>query len=69
MILVLFTASCASVKGQQPGLLRTEFIYETAPFPSCHASTIAETRYDRQTGNLCNAISRYLRGVDQCSVD
>jgi predicted neuraminidase len=29
--------------GAEPGLLRTEFIYETAPFPSCHASTIAET--------------------------
>ena len=27
----------------QPGLLKSEFIYETAPFPSCHASTIAET--------------------------
>lgn len=24
-------------------LLKSEFIYETAPFPSCHASTIAET--------------------------
>jgi len=28
----------------QPGLLKSEFIYETAPFPSCHASTIAETK-------------------------
>lgn len=26
-----------------PGVLKSEFIYETAPFPSCHASTIAET--------------------------
>lgn len=25
-----------------PALLKSEFIYETAPFPSCHASTIAE---------------------------
>lgn len=25
-------------------LARSEFIYETAPFPSCHASTIAETK-------------------------
>lgn len=25
------------------GVLKSEFIYETAPFPSCHASTIAET--------------------------
>jgi predicted neuraminidase len=28
----------------QPGLLKSEFIYETAPFPSCHASTIVETK-------------------------
>jgi predicted neuraminidase len=28
----------------QPGLLKSEFIYETAPFPSCHASPIAESK-------------------------
>ena len=28
----------------EPGLLKSEFIYESAPFPQCHASTIAETR-------------------------
>ncbi len=28
----------------QPGLMKLEFIYETAPFPECHASTIAETK-------------------------
>ena len=26
-----------------PAIVKTEFIYETAPFPACHASTIAET--------------------------
>lgn len=26
----------------QPGIVRQEFIYETAPFPQCHASTIEE---------------------------
>jgi len=30
-------------QGTQPGVLTSEFIYETAPFPSCHASTIVET--------------------------
>lgn len=28
----------------QPAILRREFIYEKAPFPECHASTIAETQ-------------------------
>jgi predicted neuraminidase len=28
-----------------PGVLRAEFIYESAPFPSCHASTIVQTRH------------------------
>lgn len=27
----------------QKNILKSEFIYDTAPFPSCHASTIAET--------------------------
>jgi predicted neuraminidase len=28
----------------QPGLVWREFIYETAPFPECHASTLTETQ-------------------------
>jgi predicted neuraminidase len=27
----------------QPGLIKTEFIYTAAPFPSCHASTLVES--------------------------
>ncbi len=33
-----------------PGVVKSEFIYETAPFPECHASTIAESK-----GNLIAA--------------
>ncbi len=32
-----------AVFAQSPPILRQEFIYETAPFPECHASTLAET--------------------------
>jgi len=33
----------SDIPADQPGLLKREFIYETAPFPECHASTIVET--------------------------
>ncbi len=39
---LLLTFSCFAAG--RPGLLKSEFIYEAAPFPSCHASTIAETK-------------------------
>ncbi|MDQ3685596.1 MAG: exo-alpha-sialidase [Acidobacteriota bacterium] len=29
---------------ENPGVVKSEFVYEQAPFPSCHASTIAETK-------------------------
>ncbi|MBC7892394.1 MAG: exo-alpha-sialidase, partial [Sphingobacteriaceae bacterium] len=32
-----------AVFAQPTPLIRSEFIYETAPFPECHASTLAET--------------------------
>jgi len=32
-----------AANSSQPGLLKSEFIFETAPFPECHASTISET--------------------------
>jgi predicted neuraminidase len=38
----LFTG-CANAP-QKSAVVKSEFIYESAPFPSCHASTIAETK-------------------------
>jgi predicted neuraminidase len=43
--LLAFLSSAAGQTHAPPsGLMKLEFIYETAPFPSCHASTIAETK-------------------------
>lgn len=42
-ILNLGSSSRAVEIEKQPGYVLGEFIYEEAPFPSCHASTLAET--------------------------
>src|SRR5688500_7510441 len=44
--LLILTLACMQIlaASTQPGLLHSEFIYETAPFPECHASTIVETK-------------------------
>ena len=43
--LLLLTASLlpALASAADPAIINSEFIYETAPFPSCHASTIVES--------------------------
>lgn len=45
-LLALFTALTATLLAQAPtpGVIKSEFIYETAPFPECHASTIVESK-------------------------
>jgi predicted neuraminidase len=46
-IITLFLISLTTVNAQvtkwQKGVVKQEFLYETAPFPSCHSATIAET--------------------------
>lgn len=42
-LLTVMLATTTACSGE-PGLLKSEFIFEKAPFPSCHASTIAETK-------------------------
>lgn len=48
MLSCLFAGTALAEEGanpllKQPGFLQSEFIYETAPFPECHASTLAES--------------------------
>lgn len=33
-----------SARAAEPGVVRAEFIFEKAPFPQCHASTVCETK-------------------------
>jgi predicted neuraminidase len=40
---VLLSALHSALSADQQGILNREFIYEDAPFPQCHASTIVET--------------------------
>jgi predicted neuraminidase len=39
----VFAMTSCQPDPNQPAVLESEFIFEAAPFPSCHASTIAET--------------------------
>ncbi len=42
--LLLVILAVPAFAADQPGLLKSEFIYESAPFPSCHATTVVETK-------------------------
>lgn len=41
-VFLLLAATIGGARAQTPGVAQSEFIYETAPFPQCHASTIVE---------------------------
>lgn len=43
-LLGMLLAAWTPWAAEQPGLLREEFIFESAPFPQCHASTVVETK-------------------------
>jgi len=40
----LLSLATVRLSAAQPGLLRAEFVFDSAPFPQCHASTIVETK-------------------------
>jgi predicted neuraminidase len=42
--LAFLLGATVSSLAADPGIVSSEFIYEKAPFPQCHASTIAETK-------------------------
>jgi predicted neuraminidase len=43
-LVFMLLSQIALAAANQPGVLKQEFIYESAPFPECHASTIVETQ-------------------------
>src|SRR5262245_58797609 len=44
LAVTLAFAAPAVAAEKHPAVIADEFIYETAPFPSCHASTVAATK-------------------------
>lgn len=44
LLCVGFGLAATARAGDQPGWVKSEFVYETAPFPQCHASTLTETK-------------------------
>jgi len=71
LLAALVATGCATVPAQNP-VLKSEFIYETAPFPSCHASTLAETKSGlvaawfggtaERNPDVCIYVSRHVDG-------
>jgi predicted neuraminidase len=43
-VMTAFLGTAVAMAADQSGFVRSDFLYETAPFPSCHASTLVETK-------------------------
>jgi predicted neuraminidase len=64
-------AGCVTLPHQSP-IMKSEFIFTNAPFPSCHASTIAETKSGlvaawfggtaERNPDVCIYVSRHVEG-------
>ena len=71
LLLSFFITGRATAENQN-AIVTSEFIFETAPFPSCHASTIAETKSGlvaawfggtaERNPDVCIYISRHENG-------
>ena len=57
----LVLVGCATVVGPTRSPVNSEFIYEEAPFPSCHASTLAETK--------AGIVAAWFGGTDEKNPD
>jgi len=44
LLILLMLSTTALAQTSHPAIRSSEFIYETAPYPQCHASTIVETK-------------------------
>lgn len=71
LVVVTISIVCASATDSAP-VVKSEFIYLTATFPSCHASTIAETKSGlvaawfggtaERNPDVCIYVSRHING-------
>ena len=57
----LALAGCSALAQPNPSTTKSEFIYEQAPFPSCHASTLAETK--------AGVVAAWFGGTDEGKSD